>query len=253
MILEMLKKIEKVQELDIEISTIRKKIAELPQKLSETDLQLTQAQKQKDEKQKILDEIEKGLRQQKGAMELNESRQSRSQEKLTQIKTHQEYQAVQNELESLKKSTATILDNSSKVEKECQVHRDEITKIETLVAEINAKRDVILKENSGIESGLMSELEKFLNLRTQSIDGIDKRYLSSYEKIRDSKFGIGIVRAEEGKCKGCNMRIPAQVYNELIRAKEIHACPSCRRILFYVAESSNIGNSNDSTGSQATV
>jgi predicted nucleic acid-binding Zn-ribbon protein len=83
------------------------------------------------------------------------------------------------------------------------------------------------------EQVLNADLERLLGEREKMIVGLDKRYLSAYEKIRDSKFGIGIVRAIEGNCKGCNMRIPPQIYNELQKNSEIHTCPSCRRILVY--------------------
>ncbi|MBW2734063.1 MAG: hypothetical protein JRH20_16875, partial [Deltaproteobacteria bacterium] len=48
--------------------------------------------------------------------------------------------------------------------------------------------------------------------------------------------GIGVVRAAEGACSGCHMRLPPQLYNILQRNETIEQCPNCQRIIYYIPE-----------------
>lgn len=233
MLLETLKKLENVQELDLQISLINRKKAEFPERLSPIDREISAATQSLQEKQKVLDELEKNLRQQNGALELNEERTKRSEVKLEQIKTNQEYQSLQKEIETLKKNSAVIKENAEKLRAEVEKHRQELAQIEASINELKTKHDAESQKISGEEKNLDSELKDLLQARSQAVVGIEPRLLNAYEKIRNAKFGIGIVRAVAGSCKGCNMKLPPQIYNELQRGTEMHSCPSCRRILVY--------------------
>ena len=95
---EVLRRIEQVQEIDLQINAILAKKADFPKRLGELEAEIKTHQTKYDEKKKIVDELEKGKRQQSGALELNEERSKRSQEKLELIKTNQEYHAIQHEI-----------------------------------------------------------------------------------------------------------------------------------------------------------
>jgi uncharacterized protein len=230
---EVLRKLEQVQEIDLQINAILAKKADFPKRLADHELAIKTHQTKHDEKKKIVDELDKNKRQQLGALELNEERSKRSQEKLEQIKTNQEFQALQKEIESLKKNSAVIQENANKIGEEADKHRKELDSIEALLNTAKAGRDATLAEVSKETQGLDTELIRLNGQRATAIDGIDKRYLATYDRVRQGRNGLGIVPAVGGSCRGCNMRIPPQTYNELQRGSEIFTCPSCRRILVY--------------------
>ena len=60
---------------------------------------------------------------------------------------------------------------------------------------------------------------------------IDPGLLKRYERVRDSRGGIGVSFASSGRCMGCNMIIPAQQYNQILRSPSDQSCASCLRLL----------------------
>jgi predicted nucleic acid-binding Zn-ribbon protein len=230
---EVLKRLEQVQEVDSQINTILRKKAEFPQRLVTFETEIKTLTLRFEEKKKAVDELERNKRQQLGALELNEERAKRSQEKLEQIKTNQEYQALTKEIESLKKNSTVIQETANKVGEDLEKQKTEMATIETALKEVTSKRDAEAAKIAGEESGFDGELSRLKGLRANATTGIDPRYLATYDRVRQTKTGIGIVPATAGSCRGCNMRIPPQIYNELQRGTDLHLCPSCKRILVY--------------------
>lgn len=230
---DVLTKLEQVQEIDLQINAIQKKKSEFPQRLSGFDAEIKTHSDKYNEKKKLVDDLERGKRQQLGALELNEERAKRSQEKLELIKTNQEFQALQKEIESLKKNSAVIQENANKADAELQKHDKEMKEHESALAAAKAKRDAEAAKVSQEGSGFDTELSRLNGLRLKAIEGIEKRYLQAYDRVRQGRNGVGIAPAVAGSCRGCNMRIPPQIYNELQRGTEMFTCPSCRRILIY--------------------
>ncbi len=230
---EVLKKLEQAQEVDIQIGIILKKKAEYPLRLKVCQDEAETVHVKVNEKNKIIEELEKGRRQQYGALELNEDRISRSQKKSDQVKTNEEYQAILKEVESLQKNSTIIKENAKKVDDELLKHKDEINLLENTLKQIQLKTDEQMAQIKAEETVLDQELSVLQGTRLSIIKDIDTRYLSLYDRIRIAKFGIGIVPVVGGNCKGCHMRIPPQAYIEIQKAREIHVCPSCKRILFF--------------------
>ena len=77
-----------------------------------------------------------------------------------------------------------------------------------------------------------TDIDSLLAERAQFCSQVDQKILVQYDRVRGARGGIGIVPAVAGRCKGCNMMVPAQLYNEVQRALTLHSCPSCHRLLF---------------------
>lgn len=230
---EVLSKLEQVQEVDVKINAILSRKAEFPKRLETFQNEIKTNRDKFEEKKKIVDELDRSRKQQLGALELNEERSKRSQEKLEQIKTNQEFQALQKEIESLKKNSGVIKENADKVTVEYDKFKKEMDLFDAAMKDAQTKYDTEAAKISEETKGMDQELAKLNELRKQAIVGIDSRYLATYDRVRGTRGGIGIVYAIGGSCKGCNMRIPPQIYNELQRGTEMHICPSCRRILVF--------------------
>ena len=52
------------------------------------------------------------------------------------------------------------------------------------------------------------------------------------------KRGTGIAQTTDGTCKACNMALPPQLFHRLRREPMLEQCPSCNRIIYYVAAGS---------------
>ncbi|MBI2605340.1 MAG: hypothetical protein HYW49_04595 [Deltaproteobacteria bacterium] len=230
---ETLIKLEQVQELDLQIDAILKKQADFPARLTAYDAEIKAIGLKIQEKKKITDELDKGRRQQIGALELNEDRAKRSQEKLEHIKTNQEYMALQKEVESLKRNSDIIRENAKRAEDEIAKHKVELDAFETAITEIKVKHDAESVKIAEETKSMADNLTALRSKREEFATCIEARYLTAYDRIRAVRQGIGVAIATAGGCRGCNMKLPPQMFNELQRLNEIRTCPNCKRILFY--------------------
>lgn len=230
---ETLIKLEQVQEIDLQIDATLKKQADFPTRLAGYEAEIKAIGLKIQEKKKITDELDKGRRQQVGALELNEDRAKRSQEKLEQIKTNQEYMALQKEVESLKKNSDVIRENAKKAEDEIAKHKVDLDAFGAAIAEIQAKHDAESAKIAEEKKSMEADLTALRSKRQELASGIEARYLTAYDRIRAARQGIGVAIASAGGCRGCNMKLPPQMFNELQRLSEIRTCPNCKRILFY--------------------
>ena len=65
---------------------------------------------------------------------------------------------------------------------------------------------------------------------------INEPFLRRYQRIR-RRFNDAVVLAEDGTCRGCNVKVPPQVYINLLKGQELMNCPNCQRIMFNRVES----------------
>ena len=56
--------------------------------------------------------------------------------------------------------------------------------------------------------------------------------LKKYSAIR-MKRGLAIVAVHDGTCRGCNMRIPPQLYTIIQRGASLEICPNCNRMIYW--------------------
>ena len=60
---------------------------------------------------------------------------------------------------------------------------------------------------------------------------IDPEILPLYERIK-TRNGIAIAPARNEVCTGCHMKIPPQLFNEVLTLSRMIQCPNCGRILY---------------------
>jgi len=67
------------------------------------------------------------------------------------------------------------------------------------------------------------------------IQSCDKAILGHYQKLIQKGNGLAVVSVVDGICQGCHLNIPPQLYNEVLKQKELITCPFCHRILYPLA------------------
>lgn len=102
--------------------------------------------------------------------------------------------------------------NSKALEEAEQDLAAETARVDKEVAELNSQYESLSKEREVLAK-----------------DVPDKE-LELYNRITASR-GQAIASVERGICSACYMRIPAQVHNLALLAKELVVCPSCGRLL----------------------
>lgn len=229
---DQLKILEQIQELDLKLDNLRKNKNSLPNTLNVSADSLLSLQTDSDSKHGILNEMERVRRQTRGALDINQDRLSRSNTRLELVQNAQEFQAITKEIEQLKKMNLTLEEQLKKSDDEitaCEIAILELTtKVDSLKSEHGTKLAYVTGENSKIDS----EISKLFQDRSAHAKLVETRLLAQYDRVRTARGGLGIVPVADGRCKGCNIVLPPQLFNEVRKANSIFICPSCHRILF---------------------
>jgi predicted nucleic acid-binding Zn-ribbon protein len=231
-----LKALECLQEIDLKIDSLKKNRGGMPAQLKALEEGVLKLKMSVDAKKKAIEDIEKSQRQTQAAQELNRDRLTRANSKLEAVGNSQEFQAANKEIEQLKKS----------LEEQTKKAVLDIEALNKAAAELSAQLEKQMgeKEAQGAilntqGSRLDTDIGALTAERKQFVSQVEPRILSQYDRIRGARAGIGIVPAVGGRCKGCNMMVPPQLFIEIQRANQLHQCPSCQRLLFVAQPSAS--------------
>lgn len=229
---EQLKILAQIQEIDLKIANLNKQKNALPAELKTLESSLQLLEKKFTDKSAELETIEKTQRQVLAALELNKDRSDRTNKKLEGVGNNKEYQAAVKEVDQLTKLNTQLESQKKELEEKSQSATAEVESLKKNITELRSKRDVQAADVKVKVSGLDEELGRLGQERGTFEPSVDARTLNAYNRIRTARAGIGIVPAVGGRCKGCNMMVPPQLYNEIRKHKEVHSCPSCNRLIF---------------------
>lgn len=104
-------------------------------------------------------------------------------------------------------------------------------------AELEAKAAEIAGEKAELEAKIKAEWKKIdaelarkEERKAEAIAPVPPDLVELYEKLRQTKEGVGIGRFEHGVCGGCHMTLSPAEQTEAF-SEEIPRCVHCRRIL----------------------
>jgi predicted nucleic acid-binding Zn-ribbon protein len=231
-LVEQLKNLEHLQELDLKIDSIKKSESGLPVALKALDDALNKLDGGLSLKKNLVSEMEKVQRQTQAALDLNTDRMSRSNAKLDGVQNTQEFQAANKEIEQLKKLNASLDEQTKKSVTDIEVAGKDILVLEEQFNKLKTERDAESAKISGQVGKHQSDITSLLAERKKFSTHVERSTLALYDRVRGARAGLGIVPTVGGRCKGCNMMLPPQLYNEVQRCTVLHCCPSCHRLLY---------------------
>jgi uncharacterized protein len=231
---ESLFKLLELQEIDKEIDILRQSQKDFPSEIEILQNELQVARDHLNAKLKKSEELEKSRRALERDLEAINSDLKKHQERLNEITTNREYDAVQNEIESLiiRKS-----DQETRVLETIGSYEDITAKLEsdnTYFQEIEQERN-----------GRIQELTKKLNSVEAHVKGwekkhsaiaplVERRPLGLYTRIRRVvKGGIAVVAVQKNSCGGCFRQLAPQRMVEARRGDTLMRCENCGRIMVW--------------------
>jgi uncharacterized protein len=76
-------------------------------------------------------------------------------------------------------------------------------------------------------------IEKLKAARGKLAEGIEKPYLSLYERVA-KRHGRAVVPVEDRTCLGCFQNVPPSFFSEISADRPVKVCENCGRILYFV-------------------
>ena len=228
---EYIENLRKLQSVDIRIREIRDGLEKYPSEIGELKEDLKNRRESIELKESRVEELRSERKSLESSLGLNLDSIKKSEARLFEIKTHKEYEAIQKEITQTKKEnleiedrTISIMEETEETEKLLEEEKTaysaleeeyggKITEKERKIEELEVSRKPVEKEKSDLASR------------------IDPKILPVYERILQ-RNGKALALAENEKCTSCNINIPPQLFNEILKRIKLIQCPSCRKILY---------------------
>lgn len=221
-----------LQKIDQEIKSLNTKKETLPEKARELEAAFQSRKEQVDEERTGLESLNKLHKEKESELKQGQEKLRKSRERLLEVKTNKEYQAMLTEIEAVEQG-------NGRIEEDILVLYDRIDEKKNLLkghekefAQHKAAFDVEKKrldeEIASIDGALEEQKKKFDSV----VPGLKPDLRRRYEMIKGRRNGIAVVAARNAVCTGCNLNLPPQLYNELQRSEELICCPNCNRIIY---------------------
>ncbi len=224
-------------ELTSQLESKREALAGKKQRLGEFEERIQTSQSSADEMERMKSDLVHELRQMSQQVD-------KSREKMARCRTEREANAVQRELEELRK---LYRDRELEVEKLNALVEQARTEIDTTAAQ----RAELLAELGSSEGDLMqslSELEAQITERDRARGAVAQKLpnplLRRYDMVRKRR-GTGVSHTGDGTCSGCHLAMPPQQFQILMRRAQLDTCPHCSRIIYFKPPEPAASLSND--------
>ena len=226
-----LKALEELQKIDLSVLDLQRSGEAFPKRLAELETELKAAKAAWDVEEKRVDDNERQRRDLEQRLNDEKEKVKKWEARLTEQRTTREYSALAREIDIAKKANITLgeeLANLTKLREEIETAA--LGKQEAYDAKqrtVGAEADDLRKKIGELD-GRIAEL----NLkRADEVTKVDASVLGRYESIRRKRMPA-LSPVVDGTCTGCRMRIPPQLYNQLMTGLPFDVCRSCARIIY---------------------
>jgi predicted nucleic acid-binding Zn-ribbon protein len=225
-----------LQDLDIEIMKLEDQREEIPKLIRAQDEIVEAAQRRLEDNDHLVNALEEELVVKNRLLGLQKikKKNAKVKEKEASLDSLGQYEDFLKDVEAADLKPEEIETSIENLRHRIAATKEASKALRSTVGELDKQRKDEQKALVGKQAELDKELDAKYDLRDEMAENITENLLVKYELIADSKEGIGMTRAQDGQCLTCNMAIPPQMYNELMKRDRLMACPTCNRILVYI-------------------
>lgn len=223
-----------LQTIEKDTENIKSVLNDVSKRTEALDAEIGMFQKAIESDELELEGLQKKYRSWESDAQLDLSRVKKSETNLRSVKTNKEYQAILKEIDDLRTKTSQIEDEML----ECLDRMDDLgNTIEAERKEYKELIEITKQEKQTIEDDAAEKMKLLAQLemdRNRASKIIDPELLSKYTVIKDLVKIMAIAPVKNAVCRGCNLNIPPQMYNELRKGDELRFCPNCQRMIYWV-------------------
>jgi uncharacterized protein len=181
----------------------------------------------------------------------------RSREKLARSRSEREVNAVQREIEELRKLYRDREQEIDKINGLADRARQEMdgasTERSALLGDLGANETERASRLGSLEIAVAKERDQ----RKELVKLVPPVLYRRYEMVRKRR-GSAVAYTYGGTCSACHMAINPMMFQKLRRGEDFDQCPSCQRILYFRTEplpedQEAEGSSGESQGSESTA
>ncbi|MFP2911027.1 zinc ribbon domain-containing protein [Pyxidicoccus sp. 3LFB2] len=230
---EKLKALAELQNVDLEVASLRKAADVHPRQIGELERELGVARSAIEAERARLTDMERQKTQLEQNITDEKDKVKKWEARLSEQRSTREYSALAREIDIAKKANLTMAEELTELTKQLGAAREAIKAKEADFAQKQQGLSGRMTELKGKLGEAESQVQALEGRRSGVASGVDANLLRRYESIRKKKLPalVGVVA---GTCMGCNMNVPPQLYNQLRTSLGTDVCPSCHRIIYAV-------------------
>jgi predicted nucleic acid-binding Zn-ribbon protein len=227
-----LERIIRLQQIDQEIDSRRRALADLPAVLAALDARVETRQTDLNAAKQRLADNQAARRAIEKDLAVVQGRLTKFKDQLMEVKTNKEYTAMQHEIAMAQDGVRGFEDQIL----ELLVAADELdTAVKAADAALVKEKAEVAKERSAREqatSVMGGEIDGLLQKRTAVVSEMTRETLGLFDQVSRAHKGSVAAEARDGHCTACHVRLRPQVFNDVRRGDRLIQCDSCQRVLF---------------------
>jgi uncharacterized protein len=227
-----LERIIRLQQIDQEIDSRRRALAELPGVLAALDARVATRQDDVNAAKQRQSDNQGARRALEKDLAVVQGRLTKFKDQLMEVKTNKEYTAMQHEIATAQDGVRGFEDQILEI----MVKADELdAEVKSADAALAKERGEVAKERSAREqaTGAMGgEIEGLLQKRAALVAEMTRETLALFDLVSHAHKNSVVAEVRDGHCTACHVRLRPQMSNEVRRGDRLIQCESCRRILF---------------------
>lgn len=224
-LLELQKADREILRLNEEVAALPKRVAAIEQKLAGTKAVLEKAKAS-------VKADEAAKRKHESTIQDLQQKVSKYRDQSLDVKTNEQYRALQQEIDFAQKEIQTIEDKILELMLNADARDKEVKSAEAELKEETAeieKEKTEARERTAEDEKLLAEWNA---KRNQFRAGIPDDLIRHYDRVvKLRKTGLSEVR--DHKCMACQVMLRPQTYNEVRSGSSVVICDSCQRILYF--------------------
>ena len=155
------------------------------------------------------------------------------QNKMMQVQTSREHQALLKEIEENKRLAKETEDRILQFIEQIELLEKEVAALENLCA---AEQQLLSEEIENVDQEITrieTAKQSIVSQRENEAAALQGSYLKRYTMLLAKRDGLAVVAVNDNVCQGCYMALPPQQVIEVRKAEKFNLCPTCQRILYY--------------------
>jgi predicted nucleic acid-binding Zn-ribbon protein len=232
-----------VQDLDARSDLLRHQLWTLPE-LAEID-QLSAARRDLDDQARdariAVDDLTVEQKKVDADVEQVKTRRERDQQRMDQglVSNPKDLQRMQQEMESLQRRITSLEDDELEVMERLEEAQRTLDGLNVRLAETDARLAELSDARDRKAADLEQSLGEVARQRGPVVEDLPTDLLALYDRLRESKGGVGAALLRARRCEGCNLDIDNAELAQIRSAPSdtVIRCEECSRILVRTSES----------------
>ena len=168
-------------------------------------------------------------------------RRSKDQDRMDQglISNPKDLERMQHELDSLNRRITTLEDEELEVMEELEEAQVRLTELQRQIADADERLSAVTAERDRRTAEIDAELSTVSADREPAVADVPADLLALYDRLRESKNGVGAAELRARQCGGCQLGLDASELSQIKSspADQVIRCEECQRILVRTSES----------------